>query len=147
MASEFRKMIRILNTTVDGDRTIYAALASVKGIGFSLANAVLKKAGIDRYKRAGELTDEEISRIEEAVRSPSLPSWLFNRQRDPVDGKDYILVGDEVTLAERRDISVMKKIKSWKGIRHSLGLKVRGQRTRTTGRSGRTVGYSKREKG
>jgi len=66
LASEFRKMIRILNTTVDGDRTIYAALASIKGIGFSLANAVLKKAGIDRYKRAGELTDEEISKIEEA---------------------------------------------------------------------------------
>jgi small subunit ribosomal protein S13 len=38
----------------------------------------------------------------------------------------------------------MKDIRTWKGIRHSLGLKVRGQRTRTTGRSGKAVGVKKK---
>jgi small subunit ribosomal protein S13 len=38
----------------------------------------------------------------------------------------------------------MKNIKSWKGVRHSLGLKVRGQRTKCTGRTGRSVGVKKK---
>ena len=49
-------------------------------------------------------------------------------------------------MAVRKDIEIMKKIRSWKGIRHSLGLKVRGQRTRTTGRLGLTVGVKRKRK-
>ncbi|MHA1722752.1 MAG: 30S ribosomal protein S13, partial [Candidatus Baldrarchaeia archaeon] len=52
----------------------------------------------------------------------------------------------DLVLTIKSDIDRMKKIKSWKGIRHALGLKVRGQRTRTTGRGGRTIGVTKKKK-
>ena len=47
-------------------------------------------------------------------------------------------------MSVKSDIDFMTDIRSWKGIRHSLGLKVRGQRTRTTGRKGRAVGVAKK---
>jgi small subunit ribosomal protein S13 len=49
-------------------------------------------------------------------------------------------------LTVKSDIDLMKEIKCWRGIRHMLGLKVRGQRTRTTGRTGITVGVKKPQK-
>ena len=54
------------------------------------------------------------------------------------------LIGPDLTLSIKGDIDFMTDIKTWKGIRHSLGLKVRGQRTRTTGRKGRAVGVAKK---
>ncbi len=141
-------IVRLLNTTLDGTKSSVAALANVKGIGVPLARAILRKAGIRFDKRLMDLTEEEIRKIEEIARDPlkyGIPGWMLNRHRDPHDGKSYLLLGDEVTLAEKKDIALMKRIKCWKGIRHSLGLKVRGQRTRTTGRRGRTVGYKKKK--
>ncbi|MEM4165256.1 MAG: 30S ribosomal protein S13 [Nitrososphaerales archaeon] len=52
-------------------------------------------------------------------------------------------MGADLELAVKNDIEREKMVGSWRGIRHSLGLKVRGQRTRTTGRKGRTVGVRK----
>jgi small subunit ribosomal protein S13 len=54
------------------------------------------------------------------------------------------LVTADLTLRTKMDTDFMKNIKTWKGIRHSLGLKVRGQRTKTTGRSGKAVGVKKK---
>jgi small subunit ribosomal protein S13 len=54
------------------------------------------------------------------------------------------LIGPDATLGVKGDIDFMTDIRTWKGIRHSLGLKVRGQRTRTTGRKGRAVGVAKK---
>ena len=49
-----------------------------------------------------------------------------------------------MALSVKTDVDFMTDIRTWKGIRHSLGLKVRGQRTRTTGRKGRAVGVAKK---
>jgi len=56
------------------------------------------------------------------------------------------LLSSDLVLRTKMDIDLMKKIKSWKGYRHAYGLKVRGQRTRTTGRTGKTVGVSKKRR-
>lgn len=73
------------------------------------------------------------------------PAWFLNRGKDPETGREMHLIGSELVLAARRDVDLMKKLKSWKGVRHSLGLKVRGQRTVTTGRFGATAGVTKKK--
>jgi small subunit ribosomal protein S13 len=55
------------------------------------------------------------------------------------------LTGSELLYYVKEDIEREKRIKSWRGIRHALGLKVRGQRTRTTGRTGITVGVKRKK--
>jgi len=72
------------------------------------------------------------------------PAWFLNRRRDPVSGRDVHLIGSELILAAKSDIDLMKKLRSWKGMRHAVGLKVRGQRTVTTGRFGPTAGVAKK---
>ena len=69
---------------------------------------------------------------------------MLNRRKDITTGEDLHLLGSDLTLEIDKDIKLLKKIRSWRGVRHALGLKVRGQRTRTTGRTGRTVGVSRR---
>ena len=145
---EIRKIVRLLNTTLDGTKPISAALLTVKGLNHTLIRAILYKAGIDPTRRLGELTDQELEKIEHVVNNPNdygLPWWIMNRQKDPRTNKSLILIGDDFTWTVNQDINLMKKIKSWKGIRHELGLKVRGQRTKTTGRRGRTVGYQRKK--
>ncbi|GAG60554.1 unnamed protein product, partial [marine sediment metagenome] len=45
----------------------------------------------------------------------------------------------------KRDIERMRRLRSWKGYRHGFGLKVRGQRTRSTGRKGLVVGVIRKK--
>ena len=84
--------------------------------------------------------------VEKAIQSAtksSLPAWYYNRRNDPDTGETKQLLGSDLDFVIKGDIDDEKNIQSWKGVRHSLGLKVRGQRTRTTGRKGRTVGVRK----
>jgi len=95
----------------------------------------------------GALSDGELSRVEDVIKDPlkhGIPPRMVNRRKDIETGRDMHLVGADLALKIKSDIDLMKDIKSWKGIRHSLGLKVRGQRTRTTGRSGKAVGVKKK---
>jgi len=115
----------------------------VKGIGYNTARAIVVKLGLDKDRRLGELSDEEIKKIEELLANknlPNLPNWMYNRRKDYESGIDLHLVTSDLIFYVRNDIEREKKIKSWRGVRHMLGLKVRGQRTRTTGRTGATVG-------
>jgi len=112
-----------------------------------LAEAIIKVTELDPNMRVGNLTEKEVSRIEEVLRTPSkygIPHWLLNYRRDFQTGKSLHLIGSDLMFRVKSDIDFMKKIKTWKGVRHSLGLKVRGQRTKTTGRKGRVVGVRKK---
>lgn len=143
MSSEFRHILRITGTDVDGTLKIPYALTKIKGISLNLANATLKKAGIDTEKRAGFLTETEVEKIEEIIKEPAkfgLPNWLLNRRKDLNNGTDLHLISSDLALRTKMDIDRMKGIKSWRGYRHAYGLKARGQRTRTTGRKGKAVG-------
>ncbi len=148
MSEEFRHIVRIMGTGIDGSLKVPFGIRKIKGVGVRLGNAVTRAAGIDPDKRVGFLTDQEIQRLEGVIRDPTaagIPGWMVNRQRDPATGKDLNLTGSDLTLAIKQDIEQQIKIKSWRGVRHSLGLKVRGQRTRTTARRSAAVGVSKKE--
>ncbi len=148
MSEEFRHILRIIDADVDGTLKATYALTRVKGVNLSLASAILKKAGVDPEKRAGFFTKAEIEKIEQIIRDPvrhSLPSWLFNRRKNIETGKDAHLISADLVLQTKIDIEQMKNIKSWRGYRHAYGLKVRGQRTKTTGRAGKALGVKKKE--
>jgi small subunit ribosomal protein S13 len=143
----FRHILRITDTDVDGTLKVPYALRKIKGISLNLANAILKKAGIDSNMRAGFLTEAEVEKIEEIIKEPTkygLPGWLLNRRKDLETGKDLHLISADLILRTKMDIEKMKELKSWRGYRHAYGLKVRGQRTRTTGRTGKAVGVKKK---
>ena len=143
MSKEFRHILRISDADIDGALKAPYALTKIKGINLNLANAILKKAGINPDVRAGFLKEAEVKKIEEIIKEPTkfgLANWLLNRRKDLETGKDLHLISADLALKTKTDIDQMKGIKSWRGYRHAYGLKARGQRTRTTGRKGKAVG-------
>jgi small subunit ribosomal protein S13 len=96
----------------------------------------------------GFLSVAEVEKIEDVIKNPTsygVPKWLLNRRKDMETGKDLHLLGTDLIVQTKDDIDQMKKIRSWKGFRHSYGLKVRGQRTKTTGRAGKAMGVKKKQ--
>lgn len=147
MSKEFQHIIRVAGTDLDGTQKVCYALAKVRGIGIRLANVIVQKAGVDPQARLGFLPEAGVKKIEDIIKNPvkyDLPSWLLNRPKDRETGKDVHLVGPDLTLQIKSDIEYMKKTGSWKGFRHAHGLKVRGQRTRTTGRKAKALGVKKK---
>ncbi|BDC19149.1 30S ribosomal protein S13 [Acidianus sp. HS-5] len=146
MSESFKYIVRLFGQDVDGTMKVPYALAMVKGIGYNTARAILRQLAIDKDRRLGELSDSELKKIEEALSDKTikgLPSWILNRRKDFDSGLDLHLVTSELIFYARNDIEREKKVKSWRGVRHALGLKVRGQRTRTTGRTGTTIGVKR----
>src|SRR4030042_5886480 len=147
MSQEFRHILRIEGSDVAGTLKAIYALTEVKGISFSLSNAILKKAGVNPDVRVGFLTESDIDKIEEVIEDPmkyNLPTWLFNRRKDTETGKDIHLISSELVLKTKTDIDQAKEIRSWRGYRHAYSLKVRGQHTKTTGRAGKALGVKKK---
>lgn len=145
-SSEFKHLVRLGGKDIDGSKKIIAALSEIKGIGYNFANALLAKLGINPNIRLGLLSEEKINEIDSAISNASellLPEWIYNMRRDPETGETKQLIAAELEFSIKNDIEREKSIQSWRGVRHSFGLKVRGQRTRTTGRKGRTVGVRK----
>src|SRR3989338_6933328 len=131
---ELKYFVRIANTDLDGNKQLEHSLAKIKGINLMFSNAICNVAGIEKTKKTGYLTDTETAKIDEILKEPSkfkIPEWLFNRKRDPEDGTDKHLIGTNLTFTQDNDIKMMKKIKSYRGVRHILGLPVRGKRTRS----------------
>ncbi|MGD9131580.1 MAG: 30S ribosomal protein S13 [Candidatus Bathyarchaeota archaeon] len=148
MPREFQYIIRFAGTDIEGTQLVTYALTNVKGVGIKLANAIIEKAGIDPATRMGLLSSSEVEKLEEIVTNPAkhdIPIWLLNRRKDLETGKDIHLLSSDLVLQTKNDIDQMKKIRSWKGFRHSYGLKVRGQRTKTTGRKGKAIGVKKKQ--
>ena len=142
-----RKIIRLAETNLDGRKKVEVAIRSIKGVGFMFSNAVASACGL-RGKILGDLSETEIKKLEEAVMHPeklNLRAWIFNRRADPVSGENRHLVASQLEFTTKFDINEMKKLKTYRGIRHILGLPVRGQRTRSSFRKGRTVGVSRKK--
>lgn len=146
MSSEFRPIVRLAGRDLDGTRRVVYALQDVKGLNVSLANAIINSLRIDPKLRLGQLSESQLAQLERSLKDPKslgLPSWLLNRRKDYETGEDKHLLESDLDFVIKNDIEREKAIGSWRGIRHSLGLKVRGQKTRTTGRKGQTVGVRK----
>jgi small subunit ribosomal protein S13 len=145
-ATEFRHLVRIAGKDLDGRKKLVVALSDLKGVGYNFANTIVNQLGLDPTVRLGTLMEEQVKDVEKAIQNASaiaLPHWYYNRRKDAGTGETKQLLGSDLDFATKNDIDSERNIQSWRGIRHGLGLKVRGQRTRTTGRKGRTVGVRK----
>jgi len=147
----FREKVffRQLRTQVDGNAKIEYGLTQVRGVGKRFAQAIVRVAKINPNLRIGALPEKDLARIEEIILNPvknGVPNWMVNRKKDLRTGDDLHIIGNRLDISLKRDIDRMKKIKSYKGVRHHLKLKVRGQRTRSTGRHGLVVGVMRRKK-
>ncbi len=144
-----RGIVRILETTVDGHLKLRNGLRKIKGVGHSLAKAIVTVSGLDGEMYIGNLSDEQIEKIEDIIRNPTkygIPSFMVNRRRDPETGEDLHISESELTIKLREDVEKLRKMRAYRGIRHELGLPVRGQRTRSSFRRGRTVGVQRKKK-
>lgn len=142
----YEKIIRILSTDIEGGMKVYPGLTKIKGISWSFSNAICNKLSIDKRKKISALTEEEIKKITEFAKNPKLPQFIFNRKRDFETGEDRHLIGVEMEMRKDFDIKRMKKIKSYKGIRHMSGQPVRGQRTKAHFRTKKTKGVGIKKK-
>ena len=134
------ELIRILSTDIPASKSVYAGLTRIKGISWSFSNAVCSAMKIPRNKKIKDLSEQEIEKISEFVRSPKVPKFMLNRRDDFETGKSEHLTFAELSLKKEFDIKRMKKIKSYKGVRHILGQPVRGQRTKSHFRKNKAVG-------
>ena len=145
--SEYRGIIRFVDANLDGSKQVPYGLEKIFGIGTNYARAAAKVANIPETALLGNLSDAELQRLEEVLRNPikfGIPEWVVNRRKDMETGQSIHIIGPDLVLRTKTDVEFMKNIRSWKGIRHSLGLRVRGQRTKTSGRTGRSVGVKKK---
>ncbi len=144
--AETKEIVRIARTDIDGTKAVGKAITSLDGIGDRFGQAISQKLDVDETQKIGNLSEEEIDRIEEQIRNPDevgLPEWMMNRQKDRETGEDKHLIGSDLELQEEFDIRRLKEINSYKGWRHEIGLPVRGQKTKSSFRSGSKVGVSR----
>lgn len=144
---DFKYIVRIVNTDIDGEKQAITALSSIKGVGNRIAEIAIKDIGYPPNKQIGHITDEEQAKLVTILEelSDTLPEWMLNRQKDWESGDDLHLLSTELDMTQMDDINRMRMIRCYRGIRHENGHKVRGQRTRSNGRSGLTLGVSKRK--
>ena len=142
---DFKFIVRLSNTDVQGDKTLVNGLTSIKGIGRHLSSIIIENSGLDWNLRVGNLTDDQITLLQQTIDKITeiAPSWMLNHRKDYETGEDIHLIGPEIDLKLRDEINMMRKIRCYRGIRHEQGLSVRGQRTRSNKRSGLTLGVSR----
>jgi len=140
------RIVRILSKDVEGKMTVYSGLAKIKGISWSVSNAVCKILKLDKKRKIGSLTNDEIEKISNLVKGSKLPTFLVNRRKDFDTGKDEQLVGSDLDLKKEFDIKRLKKIKVYRGYRHIAGLTMRGQRTKANFRKNRKKGSGIKKK-
>jgi len=147
MAQEIKGLVRLANTDIKGEKPVLYGLARIYGLGVNFSNAVCEVLKIDKRTKIGALDEKTIQEIEYVINNPAsknIPKWTYNRRGDYDSGEDMHLTGPKLKLTQEFDVRKMKKIKSYKGIRHMYGLPVRGQRTRGNFRGGVSVGVMKK---
>lgn len=139
-------VVRIVSTDVPGNATIYSGLTKIKGVSWTISNAMCKELKLDKKRKVSTLSEEELEKITKFLKEMKLPEWMLNRRKDRETGIAKHLITTELDLQKEFDIRRMKKIKCYKGVRHILGQPVRGQRTRGHFRKkGRTVGVTRQK--
>ena len=143
----FNYIVRIAASDIDGQKRTVIGLQSIKGVGKRVAEIIAKKAGVDPAVKMGSLPEDKIKEIEELVTSyvEYAPQWAINRQNDYETGADMHLLGNDLDLVQKDDINRMKMIRCSRGIRHEGHHTVRGQRTRSNGRHGLTMGVVRKK--
>jgi len=146
LSTQYENLIRILGNDIPGEKKILVGLTQIRGVGIMFANAIISHLKIEPNSNIGHLNVDQVESIEKVIQNPesfNFPIWFLNRRKDPDTGKDMHLVTSDIALNVRNDVEREKSVFSWRGYRHMFGLKVRGQRTRCTGRKGGAVGVAK----
>jgi len=148
----FREKVffRKIRAQVDGNAQVEHALAQIRGIGRRFAQVIVKVAAINPNLRIGAIPEKDLNKLEEIIINPvenGVPTWMVNRPKDLRTGDHLHIIGNKLEIKVKRDVERMKKMKNYKGVRHHLGLKVRGQKTKSTGRHGLVVGVMRKRKG
>jgi small subunit ribosomal protein S13 len=148
---EEASIVRMSGIDINGNFKMQKALMQIKGVGQNMANAlsiaIKRTYGIEKSTKIGSLSDEQIAQVELIIKDPGkahVPSFLLNRRKDLDQGLDLHLVGTDLSVRTRQDVDNDVKLQTWRGFRHQHGQKARGQRTRSTGRTGVTVGVTKK---
>ncbi len=146
-----RGIVRIAGKDMRGNLKLSKGLLRVRGLGHTMknvaANAIAEELSISPQEKVGKLSDEQIERIDKLLtnlQSKNVPPYLLNRRKDPDTGKDIHVIMNDLAFTQRQDIEREKKLYTWKGYRHAYGKKVRGQRTRNTGRKGMALGVMRK---
>ena len=146
LSTQYENLIRILGNDIPGEKKALIGLTQVRGIGYMFANSILQILKINPDSKIGTLSPEQVSSVEKMIQDPksvNFPTWFLNRQKDFGTGDDIHLLTSDIAFNLRNDVEREKGVFSWRGYRHMYGLKVRGQRTRCTGRKGGAVGVAK----
>mgnify|MGYP001288700128 CR=1 FL=1 len=140
---KLKHLVRIANTDLIGTKAIFIALRKIKGVNFMFANMALNVANIPKAKKTGALNEEEIKKIDDIIKNPQkydVPAWLLNRRKDFETGDDkHILTGD-IDYIKALDVKRLRRIKTFRGLRHGSGHTVRGQRTKSNFRKSKSRG-------
>ncbi|HIM93008.1 MAG: 30S ribosomal protein S13 [Candidatus Thalassarchaeum betae] len=147
LGDDFSYILRMANSDIDGLRPITIGLTSIKGVGMRTSQQICRLAGIDGKTLGGHLSDDEQDNLRSAIDdyATTVPWWLVNRQRDLGTNEDAHIVAMEVKMTRDDDISRMAGIKAYRGMRHRSGHKVRGQRLRSNGRKGSSLGVERKK--
>ena len=146
---EIQKIVRLTETNLDGTKSVEVSMRNIRGVSVMLGNAIAEKSGL-KGRKLGSLSESELSSLEAIITHPEksgIPAWMYNRRMNPETGENRHIVASTLELTTKRDIDEMKKVKSYRGIRHIHHLPVRGQRTRGSFRKGKTMGVKKKKKG
>lgn len=108
---------KILGVFLNPSKKVLYSIQDIYGIGPSLAKKIIQKVGVDPEVRVKDMSDEDLNKV-----------------RVEIESGNYLLEGD---LRQKifRDINRLKAIKCYRGLRHKLGLPVRGQTTQKNART------------
>jgi small subunit ribosomal protein S13 len=109
-------MPRLLGVDIPSDKPTLISLQYLYGVGDKVAQELCRKAGVEPHRRARDLTEDELARLTALM------------------DKDYTVEG-QLRRQVAQNISRLKDVNCYRGIRHKRGLPVRGQRTRTNART------------
>jgi small subunit ribosomal protein S13 len=144
--AEFRHLVRVAGKDIKGQKKVVPGLSLIRGIGPRTARIVCTTAGVDWKNKIGNLSEKDVEALEKEIKElEKAPPWLLNRQKDYATGRNRQVISADLMLSLRDDLNRLRKIRSYRGIRHESGLPVRGQRTRSTFRKGASVGVSRKK--
>ncbi len=148
----FRHIVRVANTDLDGSKSISNALKKIKGVNFVFSNALCTFANMDKKRFTGQLSQDEVARLDAILADPlkyGFPIWMLNRRKDTETGADKHILGADLKWQIDNDTKIMKKIRTYRGVRHMSRLPVRGQKTKNNFRNkrGKSLGVQRKGKG
>jgi small subunit ribosomal protein S13 len=143
----FRYIVRVANSDLDGTRPVALALTGVHGVGLRIAEVACRLAGVNGAEMIGNLPEATVDGIEQTLSTlpTKVPAWMIDHRTEPFMGESLHLIGPDLDTRRRDDVNVLKMVRSYRGVRHERGQKVRGQRTRSNGRTGMAAGVLKKD--